>query len=789
MNSVYRLGLFVLLLTLGATAHGQTLFPASRKVQVFDAKDAFIPYPFVGGFLKPQFQTIDINRDGAEDLVVLDAANISGAESIEVFLGNGDAQNPAFVHFPAYRSYLPRHLYFWMRLVDLNGDGRKDLVTNGNIHEDNIRQSFAQNVFFYIDTATGDQPPSFTFLSSRFGASYEPANPNLSLQSLGPPVSQDQPVLTDMDEDGDQDFLFFGVSGMLLNAIYNGSMEAYGHTDSLKLFQKSACWGKFKESAVTASLTPYSCRYSDVPFRNKTLHAGSGMGAIDVDGDGDKDLLLSDTGSETFKLLINGRKELNLDYDSMTTYLDGFPQNGSRQVELPYCPGVFEVDTDFDGDMDLIFSPYEPAGNEELYKTRNQIWHYENTGQGDAPNFQFRSESFLQDKTLDFGLDAKPLFADLDGDGVHELLVAHAGNQYVTRKSSDRLALLRKQTLGDTVRFELEQEDFLGLAQNSLSGVVATAGDLTGDGRIDLLLGLDNGRFRFYENSTTAQGALQFQARNVWLSGLDAGTNAAPTLFDLDEDGDLDLLVGTFDGYIRYYENVGSTQTASFQLRVEELGQIKANPIYNGEAVRYNFLNARPTIEDLNGDGVKELLVGNAYGQVLSYRIQRDSLRAAWPVTRLHYTNPMDTSQRLPIQVGGFATPACGFIDADSLPDLMVGSERGGLCLFSTDYAAPQLTDTGRPLAQETARSFRLYPNPAPGVIRLRPEGQEMLSSEPIQIRVYNLLGAEVWRQRVAGNQQQLRLDLQALPDGVYLLDVHDQKGRTSKPMRFILRR
>ena len=43
-----------------------------------------------------------------------------------------------------------------------------------------------------------------------------------------------------------------------------------------------------------------------------------------------------------------------------------------------------------------------------------------------------------------------------------------------------------------------------------------------------------------------------------FFDGIDVGFESAPALADLDDDGDLDLVVGELNGLLYYYENVGS---------------------------------------------------------------------------------------------------------------------------------------------------------------------------------------------------------------------------------------
>ena len=49
--------------------------------------------------------------------------------------------------------------------------------------------------------------------------------------------------------------------------------------------------------------------------------------------------------------------------------------------------------------------------------------------------------------------------------------------------------------------------------------------------------------------------------------GIDVGDRSAPALADLDDDGDLDLVVGEWDGVLNYYENVGNATWRIFHRR------------------------------------------------------------------------------------------------------------------------------------------------------------------------------------------------------------------------------
>ena len=83
---------------------------------------------------------------------------------------------------------------------------------------------------------------------------------------------------------------------------------------------------------------------------------------------------------------------------------------------------------------------------------------------------------------------------------------------------------------------------------------------------------------------------------------------SSPTFFDVDDDGDADLIWGNEDGLLIFWENVGSAAGADWRMRSDFWGEID---VYN---------EASPTLGDLNNDGNYDLLVGND-GARISYYI------------------------------------------------------------------------------------------------------------------------------------------------------------------------
>lgn len=236
---------------------------------------------------------------------------------------------------------------------------------------------------------------------------------------------------------------------------------------------------------------------------------------VDVDEDGRLDVLLPSTeGSSTllrwYRALGNGL------FDPPVT-VDSAP--GSQRFFAATA-----ADLDGDGDLDAVVTALDA----------DQVRYIENLGGG---------ASWGSAVTVVSGLDIPTSVeaADLDGDGLLDLLVVGQGD--------DRVAWARNLgggAFGPAVTINVP---------SSSSTTTARAADLDGDGRLDVI--------------ATRAGS----DRVSWLRGLGAGSFAAEVLIDDDlpgardvltvdddHDGDLDILAcgAAMGGGIRRYENLGS---------------------------------------------------------------------------------------------------------------------------------------------------------------------------------------------------------------------------------------
>jgi hypothetical protein len=133
--------------------------------------------------------------------------------------------------------------------------------------------------------------------------------------------------------------------------------------------------------------------------------------------------------------------------------------------------------------------------------------------------------------------------------------------------------------------------------------------DIDADGDQDLFVGSMDGTIHQFENvGTTNNPVFADEAITPQLfSGVDVGSDSAPAFADLDGDGDFDAVLGHFATGVVYYENTGVPTAASFVLRTG------ANDPF--DAVQ-DDLGSRtsPTLTDVNRDGKFDLVSGTSFG-------------------------------------------------------------------------------------------------------------------------------------------------------------------------------
>lgn len=302
---------------------------------------------------------------------------------------------------------------------------------------------------------------------------------------------------------------------------------------------------------------------------------------------------------------------------------------------------------------------------------------------------------------FDLGDDTFPTFADIDGDGHTDAIVGE--------KFYNTLFHFRNMADGTV-------QEITG-ASNPFSNIIALSDfhspqpefvNLDNDSDLDLLLGLYNGsptysgEVYFHSNS----GANVFAPATLLIDGMGVSQPFSSTFADLDGDGDFDAVIGVqYSGGFRYYRNTDVDSDAI-------LGNNPAFNLETGPADPLNLVSivssghARPELVDLDHDGDFDLAVGVDGGPSTGEVRFLDN--GGFSFAELAgASNPFNG-----IDIGSDAKPALVDWDEDGDLDLFVGEAYGGIEFFENRNLPPQ-TNSNTPNSTFTEDNPPLAIDPA----------------------------------------------------------------------------
>lgn len=121
----------------------------------------------------------------------------------------------------------------------------------------------------------------------------------------------------------------------------------------------------------------------------------------------------------------------------MTSQDINFP-SGNTPVSLSSFPAAFYLDLNNDGKQDMVVSPI----TETSAKTRN-VWYYSAMRLlPEQHSFELQNKTLLVGDMLDLGSTTHPTFADVNADGLEDLVVGTYGFYSPQASTNARLYLL-----------------------------------------------------------------------------------------------------------------------------------------------------------------------------------------------------------------------------------------------------------------------------------------------------------------------------------------------------------
>ncbi|HET6228249.1 MAG TPA: FG-GAP-like repeat-containing protein, partial [Bacteroidia bacterium] len=566
----------------------------------------------------------------------------------------------------------------------------------------------------------------------------------------------DIPAFSDIDNDGDIDVITFDINGSNMQYHKNMSMEKFNNCDSLVFQVANFCWGYATENSLNNTYTLFDTCINNVvnpqisipTETSRQRHSGSCELCIDLDADGDKEFIAGDISYNNLTMLTNGGTPSSASFTKIDT---GFPANNGNTlpVDLTIFPCGFYIDVDGDAVKDFVVSPNVANSCENF----NSIVYYKNTGANNFPSFQHKQNNFLQDQMIDLGEGAYPVFFDYNHDGLVDLFVGNYGYYDPTLFKSE-IALFKNTGTPTTPQYELVTRNYGNLNTAQLLSMAPTFGDLDGDGDADLIVGDYAGNLYYYENTAAANSEPQYVLSQPFLKNsknriIDVGDFAAPQLFDVDNDGKNDLIIGARNGKISYYHNSGSTTLAVFDSVTNFWGGVYVN------TPGFFQLYAQPFL--FRDKGITKLLVGSLDGYLHFYDHIDNNLNGTFQLIDSAY-------QR--VYQGTRSAPAVADINNDGFQDLVVGNYQGGISFYKGVATDPVGVDEHDYLIHF---NFELFPNPSNDNVTIRINNQQ---NKTYLVEVYTVLGQLLSSHSISNNS--LTLDTQNLNAGVYLYKVYE---------------
>lgn len=659
------------------------------------------------------------------------------------FLNTGVLGEASYVFAPQYAANFPR-LENWVLLRDYNNDGAMDIFA----YPDQPVGGIIVYRGFFEDNQLKFQRFEF---NTAFNIIFFPLPNGSSTQIYVSTI--DYPAIDDLDCDGDLDIATFNIAGGYVEMYANRSVELGYGRDSLIFRFVENCWGGIYENAFSPTVefgsAPGVCAGNftgeDEPLEFR--HSGSTLLTYDGDGDGDKELILGDITYNTINYLTNNGTCQEAWFTQQDT---AFPSY-NLSADIPVFPAAFYLDVNNDGKNDLLVAPNSRQASESY----DALWFYKNVNTAQQPTFSFQRKNFLIDDMIDLGSGAHPAFVDYNADGLMDLVVGNYSYYLPLGQKDSRLFLYENIGTASSPSFELVDDDWLGMGQFSSAATFAFApafGDIDNDADLDLIIGEQNGALFFAENLAGSGNPLAFGPVQYNNFGIDVGQASVVQIVDLDEDGISDLVIGEKNCNLNFAKGLGNSL---FDPVFPGLGNV------NACAPGYLDGNAHPRFLKI-GDSWK-LFLGTNGGAIKTYGNIEGNLFGTFALQETNYGN---------LKAGNQTHLDFADLDADGWLDVVVGNFSGGISIYRTDLEAV-VVDTWAPELENTR--ITVYPNPASGAISIQLEGSD---GGEKQFFLYDAAGRLLAETRQNDNLWQI--NAANFSAGIYFVQVINRQGVSS---------
>jgi uncharacterized delta-60 repeat protein len=269
---------------------------------------------------------------------------------------------------------------------------------------------------------------------------------------------------------------------------------------------------------------------------------------VDLDGDGDQDVVVGKVHSETLYFK-NVGNNIDPEYQQVTGYENPLSNNWGIFDNSKSSHAFYDIDND--GDQDLLL--------DDLF--------YENTGRPQTPYFTQRTGAENPLNGIALGSSPAPVWGDINNDGVMDLVLASQTDGslvYVENSGTVSSPVFTLVTGADS--------PFDGMNVGAVSYPALI--DFDGDKDLDLVVGRDSETIELYVNTGSPEAAqFSLYSGNAKMFSPKAARldSIAPAFSDINGDGHLEILVGEVNDMISYFENYGLAQYRFTENNINQL--------------------------------------------------------------------------------------------------------------------------------------------------------------------------------------------------------------------------
>ena len=346
-------------------------------------------------------------------------------------------------------------------------------------------------------------------------------------------------------------------------------------------------------------------------------------------GDGLKDIQISYVNTKP-RILQPGRELLDFKTSFEKNIKELYPGDSFDKLhnEIRFNQWKY-VDYENDGDLDIVVGiqdgedyGWDNAFNENGIWINGPLHGFVYLIENVEGTYESRDKIMAGGNPIDVYGAPSPNFEDFDNDGDLDIICGEFIDKFTWFENIGT----RENPIYAKGRY---LENNQGTITMDLEMIVPVSLDWDKDGDVDLIVGDEDGRVAFVENTGKTKDDMPvfnspryFQQKPEYLK---FGALVTPFSTDWDDDGDEDLICGNSAGYIGFIENLDGGNPPSWAPPVYLKAQGEIIRILAGESgsiqgpceAKWGYTTL--SVADWNNDGLKDIISNSIWGKVLWY--------------------------------------------------------------------------------------------------------------------------------------------------------------------------